>query len=91
VVKHRHLVFDKLESVTTSKTKCQINDKAISLETKLDIINRVKSGEKQSEAAQTTGLPYSTAATIVSQSRKIKTLVENCSDVSLKKKNPYTK
>jgi hypothetical protein len=63
VAKHRHLVFDKLESVTPSKT--------ISLETKLDIINWAESGEKQSEVSQKTGLPYSAVATIVSQSKKI--------------------
>jgi hypothetical protein len=41
---------------------------AISLETKLDMINRVESGEKQSEMAKKkTRSPYSTVATIVSQ------------------------
>jgi hypothetical protein len=40
--------------------------KAVSLETKLDIINKAESGEKQSEVAQKTGLLYST---IVSQRR----------------------
>jgi hypothetical protein len=36
-------------------------------------------------AKKKTGLPYSTVATIVSQSKKIKMSVQNCSDVSLKK------
>jgi hypothetical protein len=52
VAKHRHLVFDKLESVTSSKTECQINERRQVLEAKLHIINRVESGEKQSEVAQ---------------------------------------
>jgi hypothetical protein len=64
--------------------------KAMSLEMKLDIINRVENGEKQSEVTQKIGLPYSTVATSVSQSTKIKTSVQNCSNVSLKN-NPYTR
>lgn len=76
----------KCEIVTVRKSKMSTNKrKAISLDTKLDIINRVESGEKQSEVAKRTGLPYSTVATIVSQSKKIKTSVQNTSDVSLKR------
>ena len=51
--------------------------KSISLETKLNIINQLEKGEKKSAMSLQTGLSYSTIPIIVSQSKKIKSSVEN--------------
>ena len=56
--------------------------KLISLETKLNIINRVEKGENESAVSLQTELSYSTISTIVSLSKKIKTSVENNSNVT---------
>ena len=63
--------------------------KSLSLETKLSIINRVEKGEKKSAVSLQTGLFYSTISTTVSQSKKIKTSVENNNIVTNKKNLPH--
>ncbi|XP_042306478.1 zinc finger protein with KRAB and SCAN domains 8-like [Sceloporus undulatus] len=57
--------------------------RSISLATKMEIIRRVEAGERKSRVAQSLGLAQSTLKTILNQSEKIKSSVQNCSDVTI--------
>nr|XP_008119379.1 PREDICTED: zinc finger protein 397 [Anolis carolinensis] len=57
--------------------------RSISLATKMEIIQRVEAGERKSRVAQSLGLAQSTLKTILNQSDKIKSSVQNCSAVTV--------
>ncbi|XP_060616289.2 zinc finger protein 436-like [Anolis sagrei] len=57
--------------------------RSISLATKMEIIRRVEAGERKSRVAQSLGLAQSTLKTILNQSDKIKSSVQNCSAVTV--------